>query len=51
MRMRVHQAVPSMIFRAPPSGRQSQAPPYTCGNQGVENNTEVCDSENVIPLQ
>ena len=51
MRMRAHQGVPSMTFWAPPSGRQSQAPPYVCVNQDVENNTEVWGSEKVIPLQ
>uniref|UniRef100_A0A8C2P8N3 Peptidase S1 domain-containing protein n=1 Tax=Capra hircus TaxID=9925 RepID=A0A8C2P8N3_CAPHI len=30
-----------MTFWAPPSGRQSQAPPYVCVNQDVENNTEL----------
>ena len=45
------QGVPSTIFWAPPSGRQSQAPPYVCVTQDVENNTEVWGSEKVIPLQ
>ena len=51
MRMRAHQGVLSTIFWAPPSGRQSQAPPYVCVTQDVENNTEVWGSEKVIPLQ
>ena len=51
MRMRAHQGVPSVIFWAPPSGRQSRAPPYVCVTQDVENNTEVWGSEKVIPLQ
>ena len=51
MRMRVHLGVPSTIFWAPPSGRQSQAPPYVFVNQGVENNTEVWASEKLFPLQ
>ena len=51
MRMRAHQGVPSMIFWAPPSGRQSQAPSYVYVTQDVENNTEVWGSEKVIPLQ
>ena len=51
MRMRAHQGVPSMIFWAPPSGKQSRGPPYVRVNQDVEINTEVWGSENVIPLQ
>ena len=40
-----------MIFWAPPSGRQSQAPSYVYVTQDVENNTEVWGSEKVIPPQ